>query len=95
MLSTFTQNVIQERCMQDPEIISSSSPRLTGAPPDTLYMLGNQTMPTQNSEIEKGIDYDSSKLPGMISKCKKTIDIVEVISQNTFTLTPYDSFTLY
>ena len=32
------QNIIQDRCAQDPEIISSSSPRLGGVP-DALYML--------------------------------------------------------
>ena len=52
--------------MQDPEIISSSSPRLTGAPPDTLYMLRNQTMPLTKIDIENAIYYDTSKLPGMI-----------------------------
>ena len=53
--------------MQDPEIISSSSPRLTGAPPDTLYMLSNQgTLPGVKIDNETGIEYDTSKLPGNI-----------------------------
>ena len=60
------QNIIQERCMQDPEIISSSSPRLTGAPPDTLYMLRNQTLLLTKVDSETGFEYDTSKLPGKI-----------------------------
>ena len=48
--------------MQDPEIISSSSPRLAG-PPDTLYMLRNQ-MTSQKVDTENTIDYDTSRLPG-------------------------------
>ena len=52
--------------MQDPEIISSSSPRLTGAPPDTLYMLRNQTLLHAKVDSETGFEYDTSKLPGKI-----------------------------
>ena len=59
------QNIIQERCMQDPEIISSSSPRPIGVPPDTLYMLKNQTIQSSKIDGENGFEYDTSKLPGM------------------------------
>ena len=51
--------------MQDPEIISSSSPRPTGAQPDTLYMLRNQTIQPTQVDVEHGFEYDTSKLPGI------------------------------
>ena len=51
--------------MQDPEIISSSSPRPIGVPPDTLYMLKNQAIQAAKMEGENGFEYDTSKLPGI------------------------------
>ena len=51
--------------MQDPEIISSSSPRPIGAHPDTLYMLRTQTLQSTKIDCENGFEYDTSKLPGM------------------------------
>ena len=52
--------------MQDPEIISSSSPRLMGAPPDTLYMLRNQATIHTKLDGDNALEYDTSKLPGKI-----------------------------
>ena len=54
--------------MQDPEIISSSSPRPIGVPPDTLYMLKNQAIQSSKIDGENGFEYDTSKLPGMNQK---------------------------
>lgn len=51
--------------MQDPEIISSSSPRPIGAQPDTLYMLRTQTLQSTKIDGENGFEYDTSKLPGI------------------------------
>ena len=53
--------------MQDPEIISSSRPRLMGAPPDTLYMLINQATIHTKLDGDNALEYDTSKLPGKIS----------------------------
>ena len=51
--------------MQDPEIISSSSPRPIGAQPDTLYMLRTQKLQSTKIDGENSFEYDTSKLPGM------------------------------
>ena len=68
----FVQNLIQDRCAPDPELISSSSPCI-GHVRDTLYtrertrkkLSGNVNDETEEDDEDHMIEFQSTKPPGI------------------------------